>query len=252
MQSYQIHLEQFEGPFDLLLFFIERDELDIYDIPISKITQDFLDYLHKLEKLEIEVASEFIYMAATLIKIKTKMLLPRPQETTVENPEDPRKELVQQLVAYKQFKAIQKDLERMEEEALKLFPSGGITAITQTKPEDELQSITLYQLMLVYKKVLEQQKLREKKPTHVIQKYPYTPEEVKAFIQSLIFQYGKIDFITFVSKKPEKLFIIFSILSILEMVQYQQLKVVIGEGYNNFWIMEADKSPVVIAEGVEK
>ncbi len=240
MQAYQIHLEQFEGPFDLLLFFIERDELDIYDIPISKITKDFLDYLHGLEKLEIEVASEFIYMAATLIKIKTKMLLPRPQENSDGNPEDPRQELVQQLVAYKQFKAIQKDLEIIEEESLKLYSSGGITAISQAKPEDELQSITLFQLMMVYKRVLEQQKLREKKPSHVIQKYPYSPEEVKAFIQSLIFKHGKIDFLSFVAEKPEKLFIIFSILSILEMVQYKQLRVVIGEGYNNFWIMNIE------------
>lgn len=241
MQAYQIHLEQFEGPFDLLLFFIERDELDIYDIPISKITQDFLDYLHGLEKMEIEVASEFIYMAATLIKIKTKMLLPRPQESPEGVTEDPRQELVQQLVAYKQFKAIQKDLEQIEEESLKMFASGGITAISQAKPEDELQSITLFQLMLVYKKVLEQQKLREKKPSHVIQKYPYTPEEVKSFIQSMVFKHGKVDFLTFVAEKPEKLFIIFSILAILEMVQYKQLKVIIGEGYNNFWMVEVDK-----------
>lgn len=239
MQTYQVHLEQFEGPFDLLLFFIERDELDIYDIPISKITKDFLDYLHGLEKLEIEVASEFIYMAATLIKIKTKMLLPRHQENADNPCEDPRQDLVQQLVAYKQFKAIQKELEKIEEESLKLYGSGGITAVSHAKPEDELQSITLFQLMKVYKKVLEQQKLREKKPTHVIQKYPYSPEEVKAFIQSIVFKYGKVDFLTFVSEKPEKLFIIFSILSILEMVQYKQIKVVIGEGYNNFWIMAA-------------
>ncbi len=248
MQPYQIHLEHFEGPLDLLLFFIERDELDIYDIPISKITKDFLDYLHGLEKMEIEVASEFIYMAATLIKIKTKLLLPRPQENIEEISEDPRQELVQQLVAYKQFKAIQKDLESIEEESLKLFPSGGLCAISEYKPEDELQNITLYQLMMVYKRALEQQKLREKKTTHVIQKYPYTPEEVKAFIQSLVFKYKKIDFLSFVLQKPEKLFVIFSILSILEMVQYKQLKVIIGEGYNNFWIMNVEKEENVLAQ----
>ncbi len=241
MQPYQIHIPQFEGPFDLLLFFIERDELDIYNIPISQITQDFLDYLHRLEKLEIEVASEFIYMAATLIKIKTRMLLPMPQNHLDTPIDDPRQELVQQLVAYKQFKTIQKELERIEEESLKLYPSGGTTAISKTQPEDQLHSITLYQLMMVYKKVLEQQKLREKKPTHVIQKYPYTPEEVKAFIQTLVFKHGKIDFLSFVAQKPDKLFIIFSILSILEMVQYKQLKVIIGEGFNNFWMMNTEK-----------
>jgi len=247
MQPYQIHLEQFEGPFDLLLFFIEKDELDIYDIPISKITQNFLDYLHGLEKLEIEVASEFIYMAATLIKIKTKMLLPR-QENSTTTIEDPRQELVQQLVTYKQFKAIQKELEEIQINSLKLFSSGGLTAITQAKPEDELRHINLYQLMLVYKRVLEQQKLREKKPQHVIQKYPYSPEEVKAYILTKVEKWGKIDFITFVEEKPEKIFVIFSILSILEMVQYKQLKVIIGEGYNNFWITKIENEEKVLSK----
>ena len=77
-ESFEIHLPLFDGPFDLLLFFIERDELDIYDIPISKITNDFLEYIHRLEKMNIEIASEFILVAATLMRIKAKTLLPRP------------------------------------------------------------------------------------------------------------------------------------------------------------------------------
>ena len=76
--TYNIKLPQFEGPFDLLLFFIQRDELDIYDIPITRITNDFLSYIHQLEEMNIEVASEFILVAATLMRIKAKMLLPRP------------------------------------------------------------------------------------------------------------------------------------------------------------------------------
>lgn len=80
--TYEIHLPQFEGPFDLLLFFIERDELDIYDIPIARITDDFLTYLNKLEELDIELASEFILVAATLMRIKAHMLLPVENWTT--------------------------------------------------------------------------------------------------------------------------------------------------------------------------
>ena len=78
-ENFEVKLPLFEGPFDLLLFFIERDELDIYDIPISKITNDFLEYLHQMEELNMELASEFILVAATLMRIKSKMLLPRPQ-----------------------------------------------------------------------------------------------------------------------------------------------------------------------------
>jgi len=94
-ENFEVKLPLFEGPFDLLLFFIERDELDIYDIPISKITSDFLEYLHHMERLDVELASEFILVAATLMRIKSKMLLQRPQLDDQGNEIDPREELFQ-------------------------------------------------------------------------------------------------------------------------------------------------------------
>ena len=106
MQSYTIKLKQFEGPFDLLLFFIERDELDIYDIPISTITEDFLAYIKELERLNIDVASEFILVAATLMRIKAKLLLPRKEVDELGNEIDPREELTQRLLEYKKYKEI--------------------------------------------------------------------------------------------------------------------------------------------------
>jgi segregation and condensation protein A len=96
--SYEIKLPLFEGPFDLLLFFIERDELDIYDIPIYKLTTDFLEYLKHLEKMNMEVASEFIFVASTLMSIKAKMLLPRQELDEKGNEIDPREELVRHLL----------------------------------------------------------------------------------------------------------------------------------------------------------
>ena len=113
--SFEVKLPLFEGPFDLLLFFIERDELDIYDIPISKITSEFLDYVHHLEKVNMDMASEFILVAATLMNIKSRMLLPRP-ELDVEGKEvDPREELVQKLLEYKKYKSTVKDFAALEE-----------------------------------------------------------------------------------------------------------------------------------------
>ena len=103
--SYEIKLPLFEGPFDLLLFFIERDELDIMDIPISQITNDFLEYVSNLEKLNIEVASEFIVVAATLMRIKSRMLLPRLSVDDEGNEIDPREELVEHLIEYKKYKS---------------------------------------------------------------------------------------------------------------------------------------------------
>src|SRR6266581_1561204 len=103
-EQFEVRLPLFEGPFDLLLFFIERDELDINDIPISKITGDFLEYLHRLETLNIEIASEFILVAATLMRIKAKMLLPRPELDEQGHEIDPRQDLIQRLLLYKQYK----------------------------------------------------------------------------------------------------------------------------------------------------
>jgi hypothetical protein len=103
-EQYQIKLDQFEGPFDLLLFFIERDELDIYNIPITTITNDFLQYIHQQEHLSIELGSEFILFVSTLMRIKAKMLLPRKELDDAGNEIDPRQELVDKILEYKRFK----------------------------------------------------------------------------------------------------------------------------------------------------
>src|SRR5476649_105222 len=103
-EIYKIKLPQFEGPFDLLLFFIERDELDIYNIAITKLIQDFLAYIHTQEKLNIELSSEFIVFVSTLMRIKAKMLLPRKELDEQGNEIDPRQEIIDQLLEYKRYK----------------------------------------------------------------------------------------------------------------------------------------------------
>ena len=95
--SFAIHLPQFEGPFDLLLFFIERDELDIHDIPIAKIADDFLNYIHQMTSLNMELASEFIFVAATLMRIKAKMLLPRYEAENAADDTDTKENLIRKL-----------------------------------------------------------------------------------------------------------------------------------------------------------
>src|SRR5205085_9911594 len=112
--TYQIHLPQFEGPFDLLLFFIERDELDIYNIPITKIIKDFLEYIHTGEQLNIELSSEFILFVSTLMRIKAKMLLPRKELDVQGNEIDPRQELIDKIIEYKRFKEAATKMVEME------------------------------------------------------------------------------------------------------------------------------------------
>ena len=124
--TYTIRIDAFEGPFDLLLFFIERDELDIYDIPIAKITDDFLEYVHTLESLNIDMASEFILVAASLMRIKAKMLIPRKEVDEEGNEIDPREELIQRLVEYKAYKEATNELRDKEEARSLSFPRGNV------------------------------------------------------------------------------------------------------------------------------
>src|SRR5690606_5793480 len=116
---FEINLPQFEGPFDLLLFFIERDELNIHDIPIAKITQDFLDYIQQMTALNVEIASEFIFVAATLMRIKARTLLPS-NKADEEDEIDPKEDLIQKLIIYKQFKDICEELRTLEEKRSKM------------------------------------------------------------------------------------------------------------------------------------
>jgi segregation and condensation protein A len=241
--TYQIHLPQFEGPFDLLLFFIERDELSISDIPIARITNDFLDYLHQMEKNKLEVAAEFILMAARLMKIKASMLLPRPQINEKGEVIDPRTELIDRLLEYKKYKTAMEELARLETEAQLHEKRGFAIAEMQlfkkqnTQPEDELVGITLFQLVQVYKKVLARHEVETKTPNHVIQRFPYTVEEIKGDLVRQVSVARKVDFVQLVAQKPEKLFIVFCFLCILELIQQRAVRVLVGEGYNNFWLV---------------
>src|SRR5690349_22519680 len=124
--SYQIKLPQFEGPFDLLLFFIERDELDIYNIPITRITNDFLDYIHQQDVVNIELSSEFILFISTLMRIKAKMLLPRKEIDAQGNEIDPRQELVDKILEYKKYKEVSARMAEMEADRMLMIKRGNI------------------------------------------------------------------------------------------------------------------------------
>ena len=158
--TYTIRIEAFEGPFDLLLFFIERDELDIYDIPIAKIADDFLGYVHTMENLNIDMASEFILVAATLMRIKAKMLIPRKEVDEQGNEIDPREELIQRLIEYKSYKEVTEELRRKEESRSMSFPRGNVQVELAALAEEaladaELESLTLYKLLQAFKRVMD-------------------------------------------------------------------------------------------------
>jgi segregation and condensation protein A len=242
-ESFEIKLAQFEGPFDLLLFFIERDELDIHDIPIAKITDDFLNYIHQMNRLNMELASEFIFVAATLMRIKAKMLLPR-YEAEEGDEHDPKAELIRKLIEYKKFKEICELLRPMEDERFKQEKRGNITYDLQqmdkvTVPGEELSEISLYKLMMVYERVNKRLANRTEEVKHTVVQYPYTIEEQKKAINELLSINQRLDFKAIAKRSENKVHFVYNFLAMLEMLQQELIRIQIGLGYNNFWITAA-------------
>lgn len=239
--TFSIKLPQFEGPFDLLLFFIERDELDIYDIPIFKITEDFLSYIHQMEVLNIELASEFILVAATLMRIKAKMLLPRKELDEAGKEIDPREELVNRLIEYKKFKEATEALRLMEDERQSISKRGNaaheteeIAAIFET--EYEMQSLTMFRLMKAFQHVISRLEKEKNKVVHTITQPPYTIAGEKMVLLEKVKEGENTPFEKVFEECENRIHAIFIFLSMLELIQEKQLGITIGEGYNNFWI----------------
>ena len=239
--GFEIKLPLFEGPFDLLLFFIERDELDIYDIPIAKIANDFLDYLHHLEEMEIEVASEFILVAATLMRIKAKMLLPRPVLDEEGNEIDPRDELVAHLLEYKKYKSVIQDLADLENQRLQREKRGNIKKELRklaetTNVEAELQNVDLYKLLKTFQKVMQRFEIEQNKPTHQVVQFPYTISEKREYILLQLYDGAELSFEHFIKEEPTRIALVFNFLAILELIQLNEIVIRVGLGFNNFWI----------------
>ncbi|MGB1242011.1 MAG: segregation and condensation protein A [Chitinophagales bacterium] len=239
--NYQIKLPQFEGPFDLLLFFIERDELDIYDIPIAELTRDFLDYMHQMEQLNIELASEFILVAATLMRIKAKMLIPRKELNEEGNEVDPREELVKRLLEYKKYKIVVEELRVLEKARAERFERGNTEyeakqIYQQYSNENDLESINLYKLMSVFHVVLERFEERKKEVKHEVVRYPYTIRNQKEALVKLINTPKELNFQQLFIACENRVHAIFRLLAMLEMAQEKRLYLRVGLGMNNFWV----------------
>lgn len=246
--TYTIKIDAFEGPFDLLLFFIERDELDIYDIPIAKIADDFLAYVHTMENLNIDLASEFILIAATLMRIKAKMLIPRKEVDEQGNEIDPREELIQRLLEYKAYKEVTEDLRLKEESRSMSFPRGNVEVELQSLAEEaladaELESLTLYRLMQAFKRVMERFEYSKAHPVHIIIKYSYSVPEEQELIRTKLTIKPRLAFEDIFSTIENRIHAIITFLALLEMINNQALRILAGEGINNFWIENQPETP---------
>jgi segregation and condensation protein A len=250
--SYQIKLPQFEGPFDLLLFFIERDELDIYNIPITRITNDFLDYIHQQESVNIELSSDFILFVSTLMRIKAKMLLPRKELDAQGNEIDPRQELINKILEYKKFKEASAQMAEMEALRMLSMKRGNIQKELSQIGEEagegtEIQNITLFKLMRAFERAMQKYSDRTNKPVHTVVQYNYTMETSRQDMLSLAREEKTVSFEKIFDQAENRVHAIFLFLSLLELVQQKFLKILIGEGKNNF-IIEYNDPDTRLAE----
>jgi segregation and condensation protein A len=240
-QTYEIKLPQFEGPFDLLLFFIERDELDVYNIPISKITQDFLDYIHQMSVMNIELASEFIVVAATLMRIKAKLLLPRKDIDEAGNEIDPRQELINKLLEYKRYKEVLDDMRSLEDNRAGKFERGNLpnelkSLADSFSGEAELHTLSLFKLMKAFEKVMARYEEEKSRPIHQVIQYAYTIQGSRERIIDITKNASNVAFEKIFELCDNRIHAIFTFLAMLELIQERLLSINTGIGSNNFWV----------------
>ncbi|KPL03491.1 MAG: hypothetical protein AMJ73_06825 [candidate division Zixibacteria bacterium SM1_73] len=236
--AYSVKLDVFEGPLDLLLFLIKRDEIDIYDIPIAHITKQYLEYIELMKVLNLEVAGEFIVMAATLIRIKARMLLPKT--TDEEEEEDPREELVQALLEYRKYKEAAQILKGKEEEQSHWFPRTD-PDLSGLPKEEILVEASLYDLMSAFKKILDSQ---PKETFHTINYPRVTIEERIEYVLSCLAQKDGMVFTELFSDSPIKLVMVVTFIAVLELIRLQKIYIRQTKHFSEIWVFKNEKTSI--------
>lgn len=247
--AYQVRLSQFEGPLDLLLHLIRRDKIDIYDIPISHITHEYLSYIDIMQELELELAGKFFVMAATLMRIKAQMLLPRRSNAEKEEEEDPRDELVRNLIEYKKYKEAAQHMAEMENDRRRVFTRPTAAFISNDEEEPALE-LTVFDLLGAFKKVFDELK---KQVSYRISKESVTVEDKIEIIRSNLSSRGEVLFTELFEGDFSKLDIIVTFLAVLEMVRLGELLArQMTKGHDIWLYSPAEKPRMEAEEGVHE
>lgn len=236
---YKVRLNQFEGPLDLLLFFIKRDELNIYDIPISRLTKEFLEYVNLIKIMDLEVAGDFILMASTLMHIKVRMLLPREIDEKGEEI-DPRADLVKALLEYKRYKEMSEELSYFESNQRKRKYRGNFSADVKEAPNEYdilLKNVSIYDLAKAFKFALEQVK---EEPVHQVKKLNVSIEEQIEFIINKLKENSELHFLQLVESLKEKIRIIVTFIALLELVKMRRIGIKVTPSFNDFIITQVE------------
>jgi segregation and condensation protein A len=215
--TYSVRLEKFEGPLDLLMYLIQKDEIDIYDIPIAKITRQYLEYIDLMRMLDLDVAGEFIIMAATLIRIKAKLLLPKQKD---EFEEDPREELILALLEYKKFKEASGILKTYETKERDILRRTDFSIVDKSPSEEFVLEATIFDLFSAFKKVMDE---FSREDHHDVARDDVKVEECVERILDLLAREDGIEFRKLFTEKPFRLLIIATFIAILELVKQNRI-----------------------------
>ena len=235
---YSVKLQDFEGPLDLLLFFIKRDELDIYNIPIARITKEFMEYLHFMQELDLEIAGEFVVVAAELMQIKVKMLL--PPEPGEDEEEDPRANLVKRLIEYKRFKEVALEMSKKEDEQRRIFSRGYHDSDERTllgeTAEDLMRDVTLFDLIASFKFAMDRM---PKKFVHEILKLHVSMDQQIEYIRDFFSRRSEATFYDLVKDMTEKIYIVVTFIALLELIRSKKLILRQAEPFGEVSIMRS-------------
>lgn len=232
-----VKLARFEGPLDLLLHLIKRDEIDIYDIPISHITHQYLAYIELMRSLDLEVAGDFLVMAATLMRIKAKMLLPLPAVGEEEDEGDPREELVQRLVEYRQFKEAAGTLKSREEDRRLLYERGMVPGSDEMGPLP-LASVTLFDLLDALNRVMS--RLPSEQPVYAVEGEAYDVDDKMSLIASTVAEQGSMLFTDLLMRCRARLEMVVTFMALLELIKLGQIVIVQSENFGEIRILHRE------------
>jgi segregation and condensation protein A len=234
---YSVKLDIFEGPLDLLLFLIKRDKINIYDIPIAYVTKQYLEYIGLMKELNLEIAGEFIVMAATLMRIKVKMLLPKTLDE--EEEEDPREALVYALLEYRKFKEAAEILKEKEKEQSGWFPRTDFSSLDRIPQDEILVEASLYDLIFAFKKILD---FQPKETFHTVNYPKVTIEERIEYVLNYLVRKDGVVFTELFSDTPIKLVMVVTFMAILELIRLQKIYIRQTKHFSEIWVFRNEKT----------
>ncbi len=243
MDDYQVQLDVFEGPMDLLVYLIRKHEIDIYDIPISMLAEQYLEYVARIEKLDLERAGDFVLMAATLLQIKSRLLLPRGDEED-EDWEDPRRELVEKIVEYMQFKEIAGHMRRLEDESTRRAERGW-SEVEYFRRSEELEpeiDATVNELILAFGRLMLRKPPPE--PVHRVAREKISSAQRTRAIRTLLGEKERVLFADLLPGGSSRMFIVVTLVALLEMAKRSEIVVDQAGSFGQLWIARRKLKPV--------